>query len=54
MKEQEKETHCWYSTLIYVAEGLAIFSNAVEERTMVVSDLEGLETEVNARSTIFI
>jgi hypothetical protein len=36
------------------AEGLAIVPKAVVERTMVVSSLEGLETEVSARSTILI
>ena len=36
------------------AEGLAIVPKAVVERTMVVSSLEGLETEESARSTILI
>lgn len=48
------ETHCWNSMLMNEAEGLAIIPNAVVERTMVAPFREGLETEVSARSTIFI
>jgi hypothetical protein len=40
--------------LTNVAEAWAIVPNAVVERTMEVPSLEGLETEVNARSTILI
>jgi len=39
--------------LMNEAEGLAIISNAVVERTKVASFWEGLETEESARSTIF-
>ena len=36
------------------AVGLDIIPNAVLERTMVAPSREGLETELSARSTIFI
>jgi hypothetical protein len=40
--------------LMDVALDLAIVPNAVVERTMEVPSLEGLDTELNARSTILI
>jgi hypothetical protein len=52
--KKDKYTHCKNSTLINAAEAWAIVSKAVVERTMVVSSVEGLETEVSARSTILI
>jgi len=52
--KKDKDTHCKNSTLMNAAEALAIVSKAVVERTMVVSSVEGLETEVSARSTILI
>jgi len=45
---------CWNSMLMEATERLAIVRNAEVERTMVTASLDGLETEVSARSTILI
>ena len=53
-KDNNIETHCVNSMLMTDAVGLAIIPNAVLERTMVAPGWDGLETELSARSTIFI